>query len=180
MCRWPWGCADYPDGGGHPGDRKNDSCQNASSFPYPAPDHLVAHGLGGDAVRRVAGNGLHQLAQLSFHHTHRASRSSSSASSGSSCRRASACDRVLLTVPTAQPSSCATCTSGRSSKTLSTSTARWRAVSDPSALRTASRAVTSAAMSLGTWLSGTDSVTCSLRQRRRLQVAHRLTITRRT
>jgi len=54
---------------------------------------------------------------------------------------------VLLTVPTAQSSTWATRASDRSPKTRSTSTARWRAVSDPSALRTANRAVTSAARS---------------------------------
>jgi hypothetical protein len=59
MCCWPRGCADCPDSGSHTNDGKNDSCQNASRFPYPTPDHLVAHGLSGDAVRRVADNGLH-------------------------------------------------------------------------------------------------------------------------
>ena len=59
------------------------------------------------------------------------------------------CDIVLLTVPTEQSSSCATCASDRSSKTRSTSTARWRPVSEPSASRTAMRTATSAATSPG-------------------------------
>ena len=44
----------------------------------------------------------------------------------------------VLTVPTEQPSRSATCASGRSSKKRSTSAARWRAGSAPSACRTAS------------------------------------------
>jgi hypothetical protein len=87
---------------------------------------------------------------------------------------------VLLTVPTAQSSTWATCASDRSSKTRSTSTARCRPVNDPSALRTAIRTATSAATSPGAGLSGTASDARSRRHRRRLQVAQVFTMTRRT
>ena len=129
--------------------------------------------------------GVQKIPQIPFHLVpvhcaHRAFRSISSASRGSSRNLARARDMALLTVPSGQSSKSATCASDRSSKTLSTSTARWRRVNDPSASRTAMRAATSAATSLCAGPSGTAAEACSPRHRRRHQVAHVFTITRRT
>ena len=116
MCRWPGGCAEYPDSGSYSDDRNNDNRENASGFPYPAPDQPAPDRGHGHPARWHADSGIQELKPLPVVHLdHRASRSMNSASRGSSRNLASARDIALLTVPTEQFSTCATCDSGRSS-----------------------------------------------------------------
>jgi hypothetical protein len=108
-CDRPGHCAECHGRGSHANCCENsDGRRYADGLPHPVPGGLAAHRFDAHLVRRLTGGGLQEITQLPVHLIHPAFGSISSASRGSARSRATAFAIVLLTVPTAQPSTWAT------------------------------------------------------------------------